>query len=93
MCRPDPNCFSSNDDFVIVQEHPKFKLLRVEREGFAKVFFWQSVLSNFEWKLKCEYASSKTGAWQQPVYSVQHIHSPEAQVGLVLALDEDKVSK
>jgi hypothetical protein len=91
VCRPDPNCFSSNDDFVIVQEHPKFKLLRVEREGFAKVFFWQSVLSNFEWKLKCEYASSKTGAWQQPVYSVQHIHSPEAQVGLVLALDEDKV--
>lgn len=88
---PDPNCFSSNDDFIVVQDHPKFKLLREGREGFAKVFWYNSVLSSFEWKLKCEYASSKTGAWQQPLYSVHLTHSPEAQVGLVLALDGDQV--
>ena len=88
---PDPNCFSSNDDFVIVQEHPKFRLLREGREGFAHCYWWNSALSSFEWKLTCEYASSKTGAWQQPVYKVHLMHTPEAQVGLVLALDGDQV--
>ena len=47
-------------------------------------------LSSFEWKLKCEYASSKTGAWQQPLYELHHVYSPEVQVGLVLGLGGEK---
>ena len=86
----DPNCFHSDNDFVVVSasHHPGFELLRTGREGFGKVFFWRSKLSGFEWRLKCEYASSKTGAWQQPVFALHHVLSPEAHVGIVLTLRE-----
>jgi hypothetical protein len=82
----DPNCFHSDSDFVLVKPSAGFKLLRTCREEFAKAFYWESVLSGFEWKLTAEYASSKTGAWQQPVYALEHVHSPETHVGIVLSL-------
>ena len=49
------------------------------REGFAKVFRWSGLVSEFEWTLRCEYASSKTGTWQQAKYTCECGHTPEEQ--------------
>jgi hypothetical protein len=42
---------SREGDFVIVGPHPAFELRRTGREEFAKVFFYKSVLSSFEWQV------------------------------------------